>query len=52
MAARLQAVGDRDALLRVSDHTGHGAGNLTDSIELAADMFAFIFAHLGVPFRS
>lgn len=48
--ARLQAANpDGVVLLRTSAGTGHGLGTgLTDRIEEATDVYAFLFRHLGV----
>jgi prolyl oligopeptidase len=51
MTARLQAAGGPGALvlLRTSANSGHGLGTaLSERIEEAVDVFAFIFAKLGV----
>jgi len=50
MAARLQAANpDGVVLLRSSAGTGHGLGTgLSDRIEEATDVYAFLFHHLGV----
>jgi prolyl oligopeptidase len=49
-AARLQAAGhDAPALIRVETKAGHGAGKpVSKMIEEDADIFAFIFRHLGI----
>jgi prolyl oligopeptidase len=54
MAARLQAASPQSqTLLRVNVRGGHGIGaSLKDIIDLQADQWAFIFAHLGVPYRA
>jgi prolyl oligopeptidase len=54
MVARLQAVTASDApiLLRTSASTGHGAGTaLSARVEELTDVYAFIFAQLGVPVK-
>jgi prolyl oligopeptidase len=54
MAARLQAVtgGRHLVLLRESESSGHGIGTaLDESIALEADVWAFLFAQLGVKVR-
>jgi prolyl oligopeptidase len=51
MAARLQVAtsSDRPVLLQVSAESGHGIGdNLSDQIERAADVDAFLFSQLGI----
>ena len=51
MTARLQAAGGPDAvvLLRTSASSGHGMGTaLSERIEEAVDVYAFLFAQLGV----
>lgn len=53
MVARLQAAtsSDRPILLRTSESTGHGSGTpLAAEIEETADLLAFLFKELGVPF--
>jgi prolyl oligopeptidase len=49
-AARLQAAGhSAPVLIRVETRAGHGAGKpLSKTIEEDADIFAFVFAMLGV----
>jgi prolyl oligopeptidase len=49
-AARLQAAGhDAPALIRVETKAGHGAGKpVSKMIEEDADIFAFIFRHIGI----
>ena len=49
-AARLQAAGhDAPALIRVETKAGHGAGKpVSKMIEEDADIFAFVFRHLGI----
>jgi prolyl oligopeptidase len=49
-AARLQAAGhDAPALIRVETRAGHGAGKpVSKMIEEDADIFAFVFRHLGL----
>ena len=52
MTARLQAANPTGApvLLRVAGDAGHGQGmSLSSSIELDADVFAFLFDSLGIP---
>jgi prolyl oligopeptidase len=54
MAARLQAAtaSGRRVLLRTSARAGHGHGTAaSEGIEQAADVFAFLFAELGVAYR-
>jgi prolyl oligopeptidase len=54
MTARLQAAqgGDAPILLRTSDTSGHGMGTaLSEQIEEQTDIFAFLFAQLGVEVR-
>ena len=50
MTARLQAANpDGVVLLRTSASSGHGAGTaLSERIEQAVDVFAFLFSQLGV----
>lgn len=51
MAARLQAANPagRPVLLRVASGAGHGIGTpLASAIEQDADVFAFLFAQLGM----
>ncbi len=50
MAARLQAAGSpAPVLLRISTTSGHGMGtSLDELIEQDADVFAFLFAQLGI----
>jgi prolyl oligopeptidase len=51
MVARLQAATASDApiLLRTSSSTGHGAGtSLSKRIEELTDVYAFLFAQLGI----
>jgi prolyl oligopeptidase len=55
MAARLQAATSSPApiLLRASSDTGHGGGTpLGARIEELADVYAFLFHTLGVPFKA
>jgi prolyl oligopeptidase len=55
MVARLQAAAGPDAvvLLRTSASSGHGLGTaLSERIEEAVDVFAFIFAQLGITIKS
>ncbi|HJZ55668.1 MAG TPA: prolyl oligopeptidase family serine peptidase [Gemmataceae bacterium] len=52
MTARLQAAGGPDAvvLLRTSASSGHGLGTaLAERIEQRVDVYAFLFAQLGMP---
>jgi prolyl oligopeptidase len=52
MVARLQAADARgEYLLRTNANTGHGAGKLSDAIELQVDTLAFLFHHLHVEVR-
>jgi prolyl oligopeptidase len=54
MAARLQAAtsSGRPVLLLVKFDTGHGIGDsLSDAIEEAADVYAFLFKELGMKYR-
>lgn len=52
MTARLQAVGAK-ALLRTSGNSGHGGGTpLTERIEQAVDVHAFLFHELGVDYKA
>jgi len=54
MTARLQAAQDPAArvLLRTSADTGHGGGTpLAERIAQSVDMYAFLFAQLGVDYR-
>lgn len=48
-AARLQAsqAGDKPVLIRVETTSGHGASNLTKSLEEIRDIYAFILANTG-----
>jgi prolyl oligopeptidase len=51
MAARLQAAtsSGRPVLLQVSAESGHGIGDsLSDEIDRAADVYAFLFDQLGI----
>ena len=51
MAARLQAAtsSGRPVLLQVSAESGHGIGDsLSDEIDRAADVYAFLFEQLGL----
>jgi prolyl oligopeptidase len=53
MAARLQAasVSGRPVLLRVSFDSGHGSGTaLSERIEQQADVYAFLYAQLGIAY--
>ena len=49
-AARLQEAhrGDAPVLIRIETQSGHGSSSLTKSIEEAADVYAFMFANMGV----
>jgi prolyl oligopeptidase len=53
MTARLQAANPGGTvLLRTSANAGHGIGSsLKERVELAVDMYAFLFAELGVKYR-
>ncbi|MFN0131731.1 MAG: prolyl oligopeptidase family serine peptidase [Phycisphaerales bacterium] len=52
MTARLQAVG-AEALLRTSSNSGHGMGTaLSERIEQAVDVNAFLFSRLGVEYKA
>ena len=54
MTARLQAANatDRPILLRTSGETGHGGGTpLSARIDELTDVYAFLFAQLGVDYR-
>jgi prolyl oligopeptidase len=54
MTARLQAAtpSGRRVLLRTSSRSGHGHGTAaSETIEQSADVFAFLFADLGVAYR-
>jgi prolyl oligopeptidase len=35
-------------LIRIETKSGHGSSNLSKAIEQAADVYAFLFANLGV----
>jgi prolyl oligopeptidase len=51
MTARLQAAGGPEAvvLLRTSASSGHGSGTaLSEHVEQEVDVYAFLFAQLGV----
>jgi prolyl oligopeptidase len=52
-AARLQAAhrGDAPVLIRIETKSGHGSSSLTKQIEETADVFAFVFEHLGMTMR-
>jgi len=55
MTARLQVAtaSDRRVLLRTSARSGHGHGTAaSEGIEQSADVFAFLFAELGIVFRN
>ena len=49
-AATLQAAASHDnpVLIRIDTKSGHGASSTTKAIELAADIYAFVFYNLGV----
>jgi prolyl oligopeptidase len=49
-AATLQHAqqGDAPVLIRIGTKSGHGASNLQKSLEEVADLYAFLFTHLGV----
>ncbi|MEL6764808.1 MAG: prolyl oligopeptidase family serine peptidase, partial [Cyanobacteria bacterium J06607_6] len=49
-AATLQAQhsGDNPILIRIGTKSGHGASSLTKGLEETADIYAFMFHHLGV----
>ena len=49
-AARLQAAhcGENPVLIRVETKSGHGSSSLAKSIEETADVYAFLFQHLGL----
>jgi len=52
MVARLQAADPKgEFLLRTNANAGHGAGKLTDAIEVKADEIAFLSYHLRAPYR-
>src|SRR5205823_5497809 len=54
MTARLQAAspGDSPILLRTSATSGHGMGTaLSERVEELTDVYAFLFAQLGVPVK-
>jgi prolyl oligopeptidase len=53
MTARLQAATSSGLpiLLRTSSDTGHGGLPLSEAIEQIADIYGFIFHHLGIEFR-
>ncbi|MDE5578798.1 MAG: prolyl oligopeptidase family serine peptidase [Alistipes sp.] len=53
-AAQLQyaQAGDAPILIRIESNAGHGAGKPTSKrIDEAADMYAFLFQNIGVPYR-
>ncbi|HKA88915.1 MAG TPA: prolyl oligopeptidase family serine peptidase [Haliangiales bacterium] len=53
MVARLQAADPKGQfLLRTNANTGHGAGKLSDLIELTVDEYAFLFHALGAPYKA
>ena len=44
--------GDAPILIRIESKAGHGAGKPTSKrIDEAADMYAFLFQNIGVPYR-
>ncbi|MGD1940354.1 MAG: prolyl oligopeptidase family protein [Leptolyngbyaceae cyanobacterium] len=49
-AATLQAQhsGDNPTLIRIGTKSGHGASSLTKGLEETADIYAFMFHHLGI----
>jgi prolyl oligopeptidase len=49
-AATLQHVqqGDAPVLIRIGTKSGHGASNLQKSLEEIADIYTFLFTHLGI----
>ncbi len=49
-AATLQAAASHDnpVLIRIDTKSGHGASSTTKAIELAADVYSFVFYNLGV----
>jgi prolyl oligopeptidase len=53
MTARLQASGATEpVLLRTSANSGHGGDTaLSEAIEQAVDVYAFLFDRLGIEFR-
>lgn len=54
-AAELQhcQAGDAPVLIRIESKAGHGAGKPTSKrIDEAADMYAFLFQNIGVPYRA
>jgi prolyl oligopeptidase len=50
MAARLQAAttSGRPVLVQLKSNTGHYGDNLSNEIELSADIYAFLFGQLGM----
>ena len=53
-AAQMQhcQAGDAPVLIRIESKAGHGAGKPTSKrIDEAADMYAFLFQNIGVPYR-
>ena len=45
--------GDAPVLIRIDSNAGHGAGKPTSKrIDEAADMYAFLFQNIGVPYRA
>jgi prolyl oligopeptidase len=49
-AATMQAAykGPNPVIIRIDTKSGHGASNLTKSIELSADIFSFIYHEMGL----
>ena len=44
--------GDAPILIRIESKAGHGAGKPTSKrIDEAADMYAFLFHNIGVPYK-
>ena len=44
--------GEAPILIRIESNAGHGAGKPTSKrIDEAADMYAFVFQNIGVPYR-
>ncbi len=53
-AAQMQYAqgGEAPVLIRIESNAGHGAGTPTSKrIDLATDMYAFLFQNIGVPYR-
>ena len=45
--------GDAPILIRIESNAGHGAGKPTSKrIDEAADIYAFLFQNVGVPYRA